>query len=60
MPGAKDARAVLFLDIDGLLEALPDEVHGDIRTQLTPPSAVGLSTRGEGSTAEFILRLTTR
>jgi hypothetical protein len=60
VPGAKDARAVLFVDLAGLVKAHGDEAGKELRKNLEPFSALGVSTRGEGRTAEFAVRLTTR
>lgn len=60
VPGAKDARAVLYLDIAGLLKAHEDDFGKELRKNFEPFSALGVSTRGEGKTAEFTVRLTTR
>lgn len=60
VPDAKDARAVAWFDIAGLLKAHQKEMGAETRKNLEPFSAVGFSTRGEGKTAEFTLRLTTR
>ena len=60
VPGAKDARAVLYLDIASLLKEHGDLAGAELRQNLQPFSALGLSTRGEGKTAEFTVRLTTR
>ncbi len=60
VPGAKDARAVLYVDIAGLVKAHGDDVGKELRKNLEPFSALGVSTRGEGKTGEFTVRLTTR
>ncbi|TQJ48804.1 DUF3352 domain-containing protein [Phycicoccus sp. SLBN-51] len=60
VPAAKDARAVFFVDLAGLLRAHEKEMGAEMRKNLEPFSAVGISTRGEGKTAEFTVRLTTR
>ena len=60
VPGAKDARAVLYLDIASLLKEHGDLAGAELRQNLQPFSALGVSTRGEGKTAEFTVRLTTR
>jgi hypothetical protein len=60
VPSAKDARAVAYVDIAGLLKTHGEEFGAEMRKNLEPFSAVGISTRGEGKTAEFTVRLTTR
>lgn len=60
VPSAKDARAVFYADIAGLLKAHGAEFGTELRKNLEPFSALGVSTRGEGKTAEFTVRLTTR
>ena len=60
VPGAKDARAVLYLDIAGLLKAHAKDLDAKDRADFEPFSALGVSTRGEGKSAEFTVRLTTR
>jgi hypothetical protein len=60
VPGAKDARAVLYVDIAGLLKAHGDEVGQELRQTLQPFAALGVSTGGEGKAARFTVRLTTR
>jgi len=60
VPGAKDARVVLYVDIAGLLKAHGDEFGTELRKNVEPFSALGVSTHGEGKTAQFTVRLTTR
>lgn len=60
VPGAKDARAVVYVDIAGLVKAHGKEMGAETRKNFEPFSAFGVSTRGEGKTAEFTMRLTTR
>lgn len=60
VPSAKDARAVFYADIAGLLKAHGDDFGKELRKNLDPFSALGISTRGEGKTAAFTVRLTTR
>jgi hypothetical protein len=60
VPGAKDARVVLYLDIASLLKEHGDLGGAELRQNLQPFSALGVSTRGEGKEAEFTVRLTTR
>ncbi|MDF2091359.1 DUF3352 domain-containing protein [Knoellia sp. 3-2P3] len=60
VPGAKDARAVLYLDIASLLKEHGDVVGAELRENLQPFSALGVSTRGQDKAAEFTVRLTTR
>lgn len=60
VPGAKEARAVLYVDIAGLLKAHGKDFGKEGRKNLEPFAALGVSTRGEGKTAEFTVRLTTR
>jgi hypothetical protein len=60
VPGAKDARAILYLDVAGLLREHGKDLDAEQRENLAPFAALGVSTRGEGKTAEFTVRLTTR
>jgi hypothetical protein len=60
VPSAKGARAVLYVDIAGLLKTHGDEFGKELRKNFEPFSALGISTRGEGRTGEFTVRLTTR
>lgn len=60
VPGAKDARAVLYVDIAGLMKAHGGGFGEELRKNAAPFSALGVSTRGEGKTAQFTVRLTTR
>lgn len=60
VPGAKDARAVCYIDIAGLMKAHGDDFGKKLRKNVAPFSALGVSTRGEGKTAQFTVRLTTR
>jgi len=60
VPGAKDARAVLYLDIAGMLKEHAKDLDAGDRARYEPFSALGVSTRGQGTTAEFTVRLTTR
>lgn len=60
VPGAKDARAVLYLDIAGLVKEHAKDLDAKERQRFEPFSALGISTHGEGKTAEFTVRLTTR
>ncbi len=59
-PGAKGARAVLYLDIASLVKEHGEDLDAKERAQLEPLSALGVTTSGEGKTAEFSVRLTTR
>ncbi len=60
VPGAKGARAVLYLDIASLVEEHGKDLDAKEKANSAPFSALGVSTRGEGRTAEFTVRLTTR
>ena len=60
VPGAKDARAVLYLDIASLVKEHAKDLDAKDRQGFEPFSALGVSTRGEGKTAAFTVRLTTR
>jgi hypothetical protein len=50
---------VLYLDIAGLVKDGKD-LDAKERQRFEPFSALGISTHGEGKTAEFTVRLTTR
>ena len=56
VPGATDARAVLYLDLAGLLREHGKDLDAKDRSRYEPFSALGVSTRGEGTTAEFTVR----
>jgi hypothetical protein len=60
VPGAEDARAVLYVDMAGMLKEHGGHLDAKKRAQYEPFSALGVTTRGEGRNAEFTVRLTTR
>ena len=51
---------MLYLDIAGLVKEHGKDLDAKERQRFEPFSALGISTRGEGKTAEFTVRLTTR
>jgi hypothetical protein len=60
VPDAATAQSVFFVDIAKAIASFSDEVPAKDRAQLSPLSALGLSASGQGTTADFRLRLTTR
>ncbi len=51
---------MLYLDIAGLVKEHSKDLDAKERQRFEPFSALGISTHGEGRTAEFTVRLTTR
>ena len=58
--GADSARVAGFVDIAGLLTELKDELGVDETHNLAGLSALGFTISGEGNSADFRLRLTTK
>lgn len=54
------ARVAAYVDIAGLVEAFGDDLPADEAKNFAPLGSVGLTVSGEGSSADFAVRLTTR
>ena len=56
----EDARAVVYIDIAGLVSEFKDEMDPKDVADLASLSALGVTVSGEGTSADFRVRLTTK
>ncbi|GAB3600166.1 hypothetical protein GCM10027446_33210 [Angustibacter peucedani] len=62
VPGSKDAQAVLYVNIAGVVQQLADQMgmSADDRKNVDPLSSLGMSVRQDGDRLTYDLRLTTK
>lgn len=56
----EDARAVVYVDIAGMVTQFKDEMSEEDAAELSHLSALGITVSGEGTSADFRIRLTTK